>query len=384
VHPVRPCLGTRAIIRQRSEAPLSDSPDGPVNVLEFEALARARMEPAAFDYYAGGAGAERTLAENRLAFDRIVFRPRVLVDVTQVDPATEVLGAPLAFPVMLAPTAFNCLGHPDGELAAARAASAAGTLMVLSTSSSTALEDVAAAASGPLWFQLYVYKDRGLTRMLVERAEAAGFRAIVLTVDMPRMGRRERDLRNRFMLPPDISFKNLEQTARQDALTWADGSSFAEYVHSQLDPSLTWDAVDWLRSITQLPVLVKGILTAEDAALAAQTGVAGIVVSNHGGRQLDGAIATLDALPAVVDRIGGLVPVLLDGGVRRGADVLKAVALGARAVLVGRAYLWGLAADGEAGVRRVLDILRAELELAMALAGVPDLAAVDRSILHRQ
>ena len=310
-------------------APVSKDP---VNVLEFEALARERMEPSAYDYYAGAAGDERTLAENRLGFDRVVFRPRVLVDVTRIDPSVDLLGARLSFPVMLAPTAFNRLGHPDGELAAARAAGAAGTLMVVSTIASSTLEEVAAHATGPLWFQLYVYRDRDVTRGLMRRAEAAGYRALVLTVDMPRLGRRERDVRNRFTLPPGVTIRNLEVAGRPDATSWGADSSFNEYVHSLLDASLTWDAIGWLKSLTKLPIVIKGVLTAEDAERAVAAGVAGMIVSNHGGRQLDGAIATIDALPDIAEQVAGRVPVLLDGGIRRGTDVLKALALGARAV----------------------------------------------------
>jgi 4-hydroxymandelate oxidase len=356
----------------------------PVNLPDFEAIARERMEPSAYDYFAGAAGDERTLAENRAAFDRIRFLPRVLVDVTTIDTATTVLGTRLSMPVMLAPTALNRLGHPDGELAVARAAGTAGTTMVLSTTASSSIEEVAGAAMGPLWFQLYVYKDREVTRSLVARAEACGYCAIVLTVDMPRMGRRERDVRNQFVLPPDVTMRNLVQAGRSDAGTWDRGSSFAEYWHSLLDPSLTWDSIAWLRSITSLPILLKGILAAEDAGRAIEVGAAGIVVSNHGGRQLDGSIATIAALPAVVDRVAGRVPVLLDGGIRRGTDVLKALALGARAVLIGRPYLWGLAADGERGVAAVLAMIRAELELAMTLAGCPTLDAIARSLVDVQ
>jgi 4-hydroxymandelate oxidase len=348
----------------------------PVNVLEFEALARARMEPSAYDYFAGGAGDELTLAENRAAFNRVRFVPRMLVDVTQVDPSTTLLGQRLAFPVMLAPTALNRLGHPDGELAAARAAGAAGIGMVLSTTASVTIEELADAASGPLWFQLYVYKDREITRTLIARAEARGYRAIVLTIDMPRMGRRERDVRSHFALPDHIRMRNLEQSGRPDAGAWSATSSFAEYWRALLDPSLTWDAIGWLRSMTKLPILVKGVLSPDDAERAIGAGVDGIVVSNHGGRQLDGTIATIDALPRVVERAAWRVPLLVDGGVRRGTDVLKALALGARAVLIGRPYLWGLAAAGEAGVRQVLQILRDELELAMALAGCPSIEAI--------
>jgi len=353
----------------------------PLNVFDFEALARARMEPTAFDYYAGAAWDERTLAGNRQAFDRITFRPRVLVDVSRVDVSTSVLGTPISLPVMLAPTAFNCLAHPDGEVAAARAAGASGTVMVVSTMASTSIEDVAAAATGPLWFQVYVYRDRAVTKDLVQRAEASGYTALVLTVDAPRLGRRERDARNQFRLPPHVTIRNLETSGRIDRASWPAESSFFEYVHGNWDPSVSWDVIGWLRSLTKLPVLLKGVLAAEDAGQAVDAGVEGIIVSNHGGRQLDGAVATLDALPEIVERVADRIAVLLDGGVRRGTDVLKAIALGARAVLIGRPYLWGLAANGESGVRSVLAMLKDELELAMALAGVPSLADVTRPLV---
>jgi isopentenyl diphosphate isomerase/L-lactate dehydrogenase-like FMN-dependent dehydrogenase len=350
----------------------------PINISDFEALARERMEPSAFDYYAGGANDERTVADNLRAFDRWVIRPRMLAGVREVDTSTTLLGSTLTLPVALAPTAFNRLGHPDGELAAARAGGAAGTLMCCSTIASYPLEEIAAEATGPLWFQLYVYRDRDVTRDLVGRAETAGYRALVVTVDTPRLGQRERDVRNRFTLPAGIGIVNLERHGTPEALRWAATSSFTEYVHKLLDDSLTWESIDWLRTITSLPILIKGVLTAEDAALCVQHGIAGIIVSNHGGRQLDGAIATMDALPEVVN-VAGRVPVLLDGGIRRGTDVFKALAVGASAVLIGRPYLWGLAADGEAGVRRVLEIFRSELELAMALAGCPTIGAITRS-----
>jgi isopentenyl diphosphate isomerase/L-lactate dehydrogenase-like FMN-dependent dehydrogenase len=348
----------------------------PINIADFENLARERMDAAAYDYYAGGANDERTVADNLRAFERWVIRPRMLVGVREADTATTVLGLPLTLPVALAPTAFNRLGHPDGELAAARAAGAVGTLMCCSTISSWSLEEIAAVATGPLWFQLYVYRDRDVTRDLVRRAEAAGYRALILTVDTPRLGRRERDVRNRFSLPADITIRNLERYGTPDALRWAATSTFTEYVHKLLDDSLTWESVDWLRTITSLPILIKGVLTAEDARLCVEHGVAGLIVSNHGGRQLDGAIATMDALPEIVKQVAGRIPVLLDGGVRRGTDVFKALAGGASAVLIGRAYLWGLASDGEAGVRKVLEIFGTELELAMALAGCRSIGAI--------
>jgi isopentenyl diphosphate isomerase/L-lactate dehydrogenase-like FMN-dependent dehydrogenase len=355
----------------------------PANVRDFEALARARMEPTAFDYYSGAAGDERTLAENTGAFGRIAFRPRMLVGAEHVDTTTEILGTRLPFPVMLAPTAFNRLGHPEGELAAARAAGAARTIMCCSTIASSTLEEIAAVATGPLWFQLYVYRDREVTIDLVRRAEAAGYRALVLTVDTPRLGRRERDVRNHFVLPADVTIRNLDRYGNNDASRWSDGSSFTEYVHRLLDASLTWEAVTWLRSITKLPILVKGILAGADGALAVEHGAAGVIVSNHGGRQLDGAMATIEALPDVVEAVDSRAPVLIDGGIRRGVDVMAAVALGARAVLIGRPYLWALAANGEAGVRQALEFLRSELELAMALAGCPTVAHITREVVAR-
>ena len=355
-------------------------PADPVNVQDFETIARERMTSSAFDYYAGAAGDERTLEANRRGFDRLVFRPRMLVGVDHVDMSTTLLGDSVAFPVLLAPTAFNKLGHPDGELAAARAAGRAGTIMCASTIASSSLEEIAAAATGPMWFQLYVCRDRALTEDLVARAEAARYRALVLTVDTPRLGRRERDVRSRFTLPEGISIRNLEVAG--GATRWNTESSFTEYVHRMFDPSLTWDAVDWLRSITKLPVLIKGVLTGEDAALAVSHGAAGVIVSNHGGRQLDGAIATIEALPEIVAAVSGKIPVLLDGGIRRGTDVLKSLAIGASAVLIGRPYLWALAAGGEAGVVRVLEMLRSELELAMALAGVPSVHRVSAALIR--
>jgi len=354
------------------------SDEAPVNVDEFEALARERLPHMVFDYYAGGAGDEWTLRENRAAFDRWVFRPRALTDVSAVTTATTVLGQAMPTPILVAPTAFQKLAHPDGEIAMARGAAAAGVTLVVSTIATTSLEDVAATGV-PRWFQLYVQKDRPLTEEIVRRAEAAGYAAIVLTVDAPFLGRRERDERNRFSMPPEIRMANL----RNLAVPTAEEGSSLQLQFQLIDPSLTWDDLAWLRSLTSLPVLVKGIMTAEDAARAADIGVAGIVVSNHGGRQLDGAAATLDALPEVLDGAGGRAEVLVDGGIRRGAHVLKALALGARATLVGRPVVWGLAVGGENGVRDVLRMLEAELSLTMALAGAPTVAAVDRSLLAR-
>ena len=349
-----------------------------VNVLDFEALARKRMKRAFYDYYAGGAEDERTLEANRGAFSRIFLRPRVLVDVSRVEPAATVLGTRVSMPVLIAPTAFQKLAHPDGEIATARAAGESRTLMVASTISTCSLEEIAQAATGPLWFQLYVYKDRSISRALVRRAERAGYRALCLTVDTPQLGHRERDHRNRFTLPRGVHMKNFEDVGLDVATL---GVSFQAYASRQLDPSLTWEAVTWLKRETKLPLLLKGIIAPEDAARAAEAGVAGIVVSNHGGRQLDGAEAAIRALPRVVDAVQGRAEVYMDGGVRRGTDIVKALALGARAVLVGRPCLWGLAAAGERGVGRVLELLRQELTLAMALCGTPTLGAIDRSLV---
>ena len=357
----------------------------PVNVFDFEAIARERLSPDAYDYYAGGAHDEVSLRGNRAAYDRLSLAYRVLVDVSRRDLSTTVLGQPVSMPVLVAPTAFHRLADPEGEVATVRAAGRAGTAMILSTLSTSTIESVVAAASGPVWFQLYVYKDRAATEGLVRRAEAAGCRALVLTVDAPLLGRRERDVRNRFTLPPGLSVANLLPVGYGDLPEVAD-SGLAAYVASFLDPSLTWKDVAWLRSITTLPLLVKGIVRPDDALRAAEAGAAGLVVSNHGGRQLDTSPATLDVLPEIVDALsshGHRLEVLMDGGIRRGTDVLKALALGARAVLVGRPVLWGLAAGGEAGAVRVLEILRGELDLAMALAGAPTIAEITRDLVRR-
>ncbi|MEA2562288.1 MAG: 4-hydroxymandelate oxidase [Acidobacteriota bacterium] len=356
----------------------------PVNITDFEALAREVLSREAYDYYAGGSQDEVTLRENRAAYDRVSLAYRVLVDVSRRDMTTTVLGQQVAMPILVAPTAFHRLATPEGELATARAAGAAGTIMILSTLSTSPIEAVVAAASGPIWFQLYVYRDRKATEGLVRRAEAAGCRALVLTVDAPLIGRRERDVRNRFSLPPGLAVANLLAEGYGDLPPVPADSGLAAYVSTFLDPSLTWRDVAWLRSITELPILVKGIVRPDDALRAAEAGVAGVVVSNHGGRQLDTAPATLDVLPEIADALaahGCGIEVLMDGGVRRGTDVLKAVALGAKAVLIGRPVLWGLAADGEKGAAKVLSLLRDELDLAMALAGAPTIADITRDMV---
>jgi 4-hydroxymandelate oxidase len=354
----------------------------PLNVDEYCRQAAQCLPQMVFDYYEGGAEDELTVRENRLAWQRLALKPRVLVDVRQRKLATTVLGEPVAFPILTAPCGFNALAHPDGELAVARAATAAGTIQVVSTAATYSLEEVAAAApEGTRWFQLYCYRDRGITRSLVERAAVAGYRALCLTVDAPFVGRRERDIRNQFGLPPGLRWKNLEAHGLDRMDSGGDGSALTKYIETIWDAGLTWEAVDWLSSLSPLPLVLKGILTAEDARLAVAHGAKGIVVSNHGGRQLDGAISTAVALREIADAVDGQVEIFVDSGIRRGSDVLKALALGARAVLIGRPYLWGLAVDGQAGVARVLELLRAELDLSMSLAGQPSVSSIPRDLI---
>jgi 4-hydroxymandelate oxidase len=347
-----------------------------INVDDFEAVARERLDPAVYDYIAGGAGDEHTLRENRAAFERWELRPRVLVDISGVSTATTVLGTGVALPVLVAPTAFQRLAHPEGELATLRAAAAAGTIMSLSTLSSVTPAELAAAApEAPKWFQLYWSRDRDFTQELVETAADSGFTALVLTVDLPVAGRRERDVRAAFKLPDDLLLPNIPQELR--------GDDFHTALHAVVDDTLTWRDLEWLRSICSLPLVVKGILTSEDALLAAEHGAAAVVVSNHGGRQLDGVPPTLDVLPEVVEAVGERVEVLLDGGIRRGVDVLKALALGARATLSARSVLWGLAAGGEEGATRVLELLQREVELGLKLLGCPSPADVTPGHVRR-
>lgn len=353
-----------------------------LTVDDFERAARARLSKMAYDYYRSGADEGRTLRENRRAFRRLEIHYRVLVDVAERDMSTTVLGTRVPFPILVAPTAYQRLAHPDGELASSVAASELGTIFTLSTLSTTSLEAVADASPGPKWFQLYVHKDRGLTRALVERAESSGYRALMLTVDTPVLGRRIADVRNGFALPEGLVMANLVDAAAA-APAVERGSLLASYVASRHDASLTWRDVGWLASLTRLPLLLKGIVRPDDAVRALDAGAAGVVVSNHGARQLDGAPATIEVLPAIADAVAGRCPVLMDGGIRWGTDVLKALALGARAVLVGRPVLWGLAALGGEGVARVLAGLRDELSIAMALAGCPTLASIDRDLIQR-
>jgi 4-hydroxymandelate oxidase len=337
------------------------------NLRAFEALARERLTPAAYAYYAGGAWDEQTLRENEAAFTRRTLLPRVLVDVGTIDPGTTMLGTPVALPVALGPAALQCLAHPEGELVPARAASRAKLIYCLSTLSNRSIETVAAAGRGTRWFQLYVLRDRGRTEELVARAVAAGYKALILTVDLPQAGYREREYRE--------PLRNAGELGNVGAM---EGPDFLSGLGGEIDPTLDWDDLAWVRSLSDLPLVIKGVLDPADAVRAVEHGAAAIVVSNHGGRQLDRAPASLDALEAVVEAVGGRAEVYLDGGVRRGIDVVTALALGARAVLIARPYLFALAGGGESGVARCLEILDHEIRLAMSLLGAPTVAGLTR------
>lgn len=370
-------------------------------ISDLRRMARRRLPLPVFDFIDGGAEDEVTLRRNTGDFASLTLRPRALVDVSTRHLATTVLGTPVASPVLFAPCGLARLAHREGELAAARAAAAAGTIFTLSTSSSYSIEEVGKAATGPQWFQLYVWKDRDVTRRLVERAREAGHQALCFTVDVPLSGQRERDLRNGMTIPPKpgprsalhyaqhprwlqgallgdpITFRNfLGQSSGNSAV------SLGTYVNSMLNPSMCWDDLRWLRTIWDGPLVVKGLMRAEDARTAVDIGAEAVVVSNHGGRQLDGLPSTISVLSEVVDAVGDRAEVLLDGGVRRGSDVAKALALGARACMVGRPWMFGLAAGGELGATRSMEILTSELDRTMALLGVRDVAELDRSLLR--
>jgi 4-hydroxymandelate oxidase len=350
----------------------------PLNLHEYEAAACDRLSPMALGYVSGGSCDEVTVRANRAAFDRWRFLPRVLRGLSETTTATTVLGQEIALPVLVAPSGLHRLAHDDGELATAQGARAAGTIYTMSTASTVVMEEVAAAA-GPWWFQIYVYSDRGVTRELVERAAAAGASALVVTVDVPMLGRREADERNRFALPDGVAMVNLQSPAHQSFSAGDAGSGLTAYISAEWERALRWEDLDWLASLTPLPIIPKGILHPADAVLAFEHGAREIVASNHGGRQLDSAVASLDALPAVVEAVAGRGEVLMDGGIRRGSDVLKALALGARAVLIGRPTYWGLALGGASGVQHILELLRAELALDLMLCGIasPDEATRD-------
>jgi 4-hydroxymandelate oxidase len=353
-----------------------------VRLDDFEPAARAVLPQGIYDYIAGGSEDEAALRGNREAFARYRFRFKVLASADRPDPSNEVLGQRFRMPVHLAPTAIQRMVHPDGEAAAYQAATESGVAYCLSTLSSVSIEDVAGAANGIRWFQLYMHPERAVSASFVERAVDAGYSAILLTVDLPKAGRRERDIRNAFSLPDGIRYANLN--ARRGTAKAADGPDpFAQDVNAETNPALGWADLEWLVAKTSLPVIIKGVVRADDARHAVEAGARGLVVSNHGGRQLDYSVASLDALPEVLDAVGGRVPVLLDGGVRRGTDVLKALCLGAAGVLVGRPYLWALAVGGADGVRRMLAMLREEIEVSMSLLGVKALSELNHDLLTR-
>ncbi len=366
-----------------------------VNVADLRHIARRRLPRGVFDYIDGGAEDERTLFANSAAFARIAFRPRVLRDVSAVDPSTTLLGHRLPIPLVLAPTGFTRIADPQGELAVARAAARAGVPYTLSTLSTRSIEEVAAVSTGSKWFQVYVWRDRGLVKEMVDRAAGAGYEALMLTVDTAVFGRRERDVRRGFTLPPKIGLRTLLDGAVHTGWTWqfvraepikfanvtglevGDGSdavTLADYINAQFDPSLSWTDVEWLRSIWNGPIVVKGVQTVEDATIASQLGIDAIALSNHGGRQLDGAPATVDLVAPVRDAVGDGLQIICDGGVRRGSDIVKAVALGANVCTAGRAYLYGLGAAGERGVDHVLELLAADVRRTMALLGARSIA----------
>ena len=373
------------------------------DVSDLRKIAERRLPHGVFDYIDGAAEDERTVVANTEGYRTRTFRPRVLRDVSNIDPSTTLLGRRLPLPLVLGPTGFARIADPQGELAVARAAARAGLPFTLSTIGTRSIEEVAAVSDGPKWFQLYVFRDRGLTKELVERAKAAGYEALMLTVDTAVFGRRERDIRRGFTLPPKIGLDTIIDGAVHPGWTWAfvrsepivfanvagrdvgDGTSavaLAEYVNTQLDASLSWKDLDWLRSVWDGPLLLKGIQTVADAELAAEAGVDAVSLSNHGGRQLDTAPATVDLIEPVVQAVGDRVEVICDGGVRRGSDVVKAVALGAKAVSVGRAHFYALGAGGERGVDHVLGLLDAGVRRTMALVGATSVDEITRDLLE--
>lgn len=358
-----------------------DPPLNALNIFELEQIAKEKLPQIAYDYYRSGAWDETTLKANREAFEKLKIHYKVLVDVSVRDLSVNIFGQKTSSPILIAPTAFHKLAHPEGEVATAKASVNAGTIMTLSSLSTTSIEEVAAATNKTFWFQLYINKNREYTRDLVARAESAGAKALVVTVDTPLWGRRERDVRNGFHLPPGLSAVNLEKYDKDAVTKGQTGAGLGQSFAWMIDAALQWKDLDWLGSITKLPIIIKGVCRADDARIALSHGVKGILVSNHGGRQMDSAPATIEVLPSIVDAVGDQVTVLMDGGIRRGVDVLKALAQGAKAVLVGRPVLWGLAAGGQQGVEKALSMLKEELDLAMALTGCRNVKELNRDLL---
>ena len=376
------------------------------NVDDLRSLAKRRLPAGVFDYIDGGAEDEITLRNNVDAYRNVSFKPRVLRDMTHVDTSTSLFGRRLAFPLVLAPTGFTRIAHSEGELAVVRAATRAGIPFTLSTMATRSIEECASVAESDtrLWFQIYTWRDRSVVKNLVERAEAAGFEAVCLTVDTAVLGRRERDVRRGFTLPPEVGLGTIIDCLKNPGWTWdflkadpirfanvegitaIDGSTavdLAEHMKSQFDPGLSWSDVEWLRSIWKGPILIKGIQTVEDALIAVESGVEAIAISNHGGRQLDGAPAPFDLLPEVAEAVQNRLEIICDGGVRRGSDVVKAVSLGANAVMTGRPYLYALGACGERGVDHVLDLLQEGIERTMALTGVASVEDLSQDLISR-
>jgi L-lactate dehydrogenase (cytochrome) len=374
----------------------------PINIDDFRRAARRRLPRALFDYIDGGSDDERTIRANQADFARYTFRPRVLVDVAARSQQTMILGQPISSPLILAPTGFTGVFWPNAEIAAARAAEKAGIIFTLSTMSINSLEEVAAASNCRRWFQLYVWRDREFVRRLIERAQAAGYSALVITVDTPVLGHREKDQRSGLTLPPRITARNVLDTLPR--VSWLkgllthprptfgnivgvsgagdDAVSLATYTTRQFSPSITWDDLAWFRSVWSGPLAIKGVLDAEDGRLAVEHGLDAVIVSNHGGRQLDGAPSPISVLPEIVDAVAGRADVILDGGIRRGSDVVKAVALGARACMIGKAFNYAVAAAGQPGVEQAISILQTEIDRTLALIGRPHLADLDRGAVR--
>lgn len=353
-----------------------------LNLADYERAAGRILPAPVYGYYSSGADDEITLQRNRSDFDRLELRPRMLQGRAQIDTGVTLFGTPHTAPVFIAPTAMQKMAHPEGELAMARAAAAAGVTMILSTASTYPMEEIRAQSPAPMWFQLYVNKDPGVTQALVEKAEAENFAAIVVTVDLPVLGNREIDIRNGFQMPSELQLVNLRAVHEQRHLPVA---SETELIVAQFKPDLSYRDLEWLCGLTKLPVLAKGILRGDDARLCLDHGARGVFVSNHGGRQLDHGPSTISVLPEIVDAVAGRATVMLDSGVRRGTDIMKALALGANAVAVGRPPLWGLAVAGEAGATRVLKILQEELIRAMHLCGAGAINDVTRNLVaYRQ
>jgi 4-hydroxymandelate oxidase len=377
-------IQAKANLRSRSADTLlsGEPPLNALNIFELEQIAKEKLPQIAYDYYRSGAWDETTLKANRESFEKLKIHYKVLVDVSGRDMSTTLFGQKVACPILIAPTAFHKLAHPDGEIATARASVNAGTIMTLSSLSTTSIEEVAEATNKAFWFQLYINKNRDYTRDLVARAESAGAKALVVTVDTPLWGRRERDVRNGFHLPPGMSAVNLTKYDKDAVSRGQSGAGLGQSFAWMIDASLQWKDLDWLAGITKLPIIIKGVCRADDARIALSHGVKGIQVSNHGGRQMDSAPATIDVLPSIVDAVGDQVTIIMDGGIRRGVDAMKALAHGAKAVLVGRPVLWGLAAGGQQGVEKALGLLREELDLAMALSGCRNLKEINRALLN--